>query len=147
MAPRQLRLELNEADTAADKGAKRVRVESTDESSSQVQLRARAIAWDTSRLCPAHCLLGLTTSQSFGSEHGNFGYPLQHPLGVSKFRLEKNSASAWRAATWRPDSSCWSWRMSTWPRRKARKESALIAQMILQCRYDCQPERPPAPPA
>jgi len=36
MAPRQLRLEPTEVDSAADKGAKRVRVDSTDESSSQV---------------------------------------------------------------------------------------------------------------
>eukprot|EP00962_Isochrysis_galbana_P013072 scaffold3738_cov129-Isochrysis_galbana.AAC.2 len=65
----------------------------------------------------------------------------------SSHRRKRNSASAWRAEQCRPDNSCWSWRRSTWPRRKARKESALIAQMILQCRYDCQPERPPAPPA
>eukprot|EP00962_Isochrysis_galbana_P020712 scaffold6067_cov112-Isochrysis_galbana.AAC.24 len=37
MAPRQLRLEPIEADSTADKGAKRVRVDSTEESSTQVQ--------------------------------------------------------------------------------------------------------------
>eukprot|EP00962_Isochrysis_galbana_P050639 scaffold22025_cov122-Isochrysis_galbana.AAC.1 len=37
MAPRQLRLEPTEVDSAADKGAKRVRVDSTDESSSQAR--------------------------------------------------------------------------------------------------------------
>jgi len=36
MAPRQLRLEPTDVDTAADKGAKRVRVDSTEESSTQV---------------------------------------------------------------------------------------------------------------
>eukprot|EP00962_Isochrysis_galbana_P048187 scaffold19989_cov112-Isochrysis_galbana.AAC.5 len=103
MAPRQLRLEPVEVDTAADKGAKRVRVESTDESSTQVQLRPRAIAWGTSWLCPAHCWLCLTTGQSSGSRHGkcvqqraktdpfgsrstplyyhSFGCLLQHPPG------------------------------------------------------------------
>eukprot|EP00962_Isochrysis_galbana_P047665 scaffold19591_cov141-Isochrysis_galbana.AAC.4 len=35
MAPRQLRLEPTEVDSAADKGAKRVRVDSTEESSTQ----------------------------------------------------------------------------------------------------------------
>eukprot|EP00962_Isochrysis_galbana_P001424 scaffold360_cov128-Isochrysis_galbana.AAC.4 len=45
MAPRQLRLEPTEVNPTADKGAKRVRVDSNDESSSQVRLRARAIAW------------------------------------------------------------------------------------------------------
>lgn len=44
MAPRQLRLEPTEVNSTADKGAKRVRVESNDESSSQVRLRARATA-------------------------------------------------------------------------------------------------------
>jgi len=37
MAPRQLRLEPIEVDSTADKGAKRVRVDSTEESSTQVQ--------------------------------------------------------------------------------------------------------------
>jgi len=45
MAPRQLRLEPVEVDMGADKGVKRVRVDSTEESSTQVQLRARATAW------------------------------------------------------------------------------------------------------
>mmetsp|Transcript_25692 Transcript_25692/g.82990 ORF Transcript_25692/g.82990 Transcript_25692/m.82990 type:complete len:102 (-) Transcript_25692:1281-1586(-) len=36
MAPRQLRLEPIEADSTADKGAKRVRVDSTEESSTQM---------------------------------------------------------------------------------------------------------------
>eukprot|EP00962_Isochrysis_galbana_P021254 scaffold6281_cov149-Isochrysis_galbana.AAC.2 len=61
MAPRQLRLEPVEVDTGADKGVKRVRVDSTEESSTQVQLRARAIAWGPSWLRSAHCWLGLTT--------------------------------------------------------------------------------------
>eukprot|EP00962_Isochrysis_galbana_P061082 scaffold36274_cov125-Isochrysis_galbana.AAC.12 len=37
MAPRQLRLELNEVDTPADKGSKRVLVNSTDKSSTQAR--------------------------------------------------------------------------------------------------------------
>jgi len=36
MAPRQLLLELEEVDMAAEKGSKRVRVDRADESSSQV---------------------------------------------------------------------------------------------------------------
>eukprot|EP00962_Isochrysis_galbana_P055905 scaffold27712_cov110-Isochrysis_galbana.AAC.5 len=52
MAPRQLRLEPIEVDSAADKGAKRVRVDSTEESSTQVQISARAIAWCSPRLSP-----------------------------------------------------------------------------------------------
>jgi len=36
MAPRQLQLELNEVDTPADKGSKRVLVDSTDKNSTQV---------------------------------------------------------------------------------------------------------------
>eukprot|EP00962_Isochrysis_galbana_P008780 scaffold2448_cov119-Isochrysis_galbana.AAC.8 len=47
MAPRQLRLEPIEVDMGADKGLKRVRVESTEESSTQVQFSARANAWGT----------------------------------------------------------------------------------------------------
>eukprot|EP00962_Isochrysis_galbana_P061825 scaffold45823_cov281-Isochrysis_galbana.AAC.1 len=42
MAPRQLRLEPIEVDTGADKGPKPVRVDSTDESSSQSELRLQA---------------------------------------------------------------------------------------------------------
>jgi len=57
MAPRQLRLEPIEVDSAADKGAKRVRVDSTKESSTQVQLFARGIAWCSPWLCTAHCWL------------------------------------------------------------------------------------------
>eukprot|EP00962_Isochrysis_galbana_P043121 scaffold16324_cov140-Isochrysis_galbana.AAC.3 len=34
-----------------------------------------------------------------------------------------------------------------WPRKKARSESALTAQMMAQCRYDCPPERPPVSPS
>jgi len=45
MAPRQLRLELEEVDTAAEKGPKRVRADSTNEGSTQVRLHARATAW------------------------------------------------------------------------------------------------------
>eukprot|EP00962_Isochrysis_galbana_P007963 scaffold2172_cov130-Isochrysis_galbana.AAC.6 len=47
---------------------------------------------------------------------------------------------------WRPDSSCWSWKRSTWPRKKARNESALTAQTKAQCRCNCPPEPPPASP-
>eukprot|EP00962_Isochrysis_galbana_P027827 scaffold8761_cov97-Isochrysis_galbana.AAC.6 len=59
-ASRALRLEPTEVDTTADKGSKRVRVDSTDESSMQVdRLRARATACGTSWPCgharPAHC--------------------------------------------------------------------------------------------
>eukprot|EP00962_Isochrysis_galbana_P027947 scaffold8795_cov116-Isochrysis_galbana.AAC.2 len=57
MAPRQLRLEPIEVDMTADKGVKRVRVDSTEESSTQVQLPARATAWGTAWPCPAHALL------------------------------------------------------------------------------------------
>eukprot|EP00962_Isochrysis_galbana_P002182 scaffold567_cov127-Isochrysis_galbana.AAC.5 len=70
MAPRQLRLEPIEVDMGADKGLKRVRVESTDESSTQVQFSARATALGTAWPCPAPCWLGLTTVQSFGSWQG-----------------------------------------------------------------------------
>eukprot|EP00962_Isochrysis_galbana_P005164 scaffold1411_cov125-Isochrysis_galbana.AAC.10 len=55
MAPRQLRLEPVEVDSTADKGAKRVRVDSTEESSTQVQNSARATACCSPRLCTAHC--------------------------------------------------------------------------------------------
>eukprot|EP00962_Isochrysis_galbana_P047940 scaffold19839_cov124-Isochrysis_galbana.AAC.1 len=55
MAPRQLRLEPIEVNPTADKAAKRVRVDSNEESSSQVRLRARAIAWSPPWLGTAHC--------------------------------------------------------------------------------------------
>eukprot|EP00962_Isochrysis_galbana_P008548 scaffold2380_cov102-Isochrysis_galbana.AAC.1 len=42
--------------------------------------------------------------------------------------------------------SCWSWRRSKWPRKKARSESALTAQTKAQHRCDCPPERSPASP-
>jgi len=48
MAPRQLLLELNEVDMAADKGAKRIRVDRADTSSMQVRLPASATACFTS---------------------------------------------------------------------------------------------------
>eukprot|EP00962_Isochrysis_galbana_P003207 scaffold902_cov124-Isochrysis_galbana.AAC.3 len=73
MAPRQLRLEPIEADIGADKGLKRVRVESTEESSTQVQFSARATALGTPpglALRHAPCWLGLTTVQSYGSWQG-----------------------------------------------------------------------------
>eukprot|EP00962_Isochrysis_galbana_P025157 scaffold7730_cov110-Isochrysis_galbana.AAC.11 len=57
MAPRQLRLEPIEVDMGADKGLKRVRVESTEENSTQVQLSARATAWGTAWPCPAPCAM------------------------------------------------------------------------------------------
>eukprot|EP00962_Isochrysis_galbana_P045072 scaffold17657_cov131-Isochrysis_galbana.AAC.1 len=58
---------------------------------------------------------------------------------------EKKTPRTHGGHQWRPDSSCWSWRRSIWPRRKARNLSALTAQMKAQCRCDCPPERPPAP--
>eukprot|EP00962_Isochrysis_galbana_P042298 scaffold15759_cov112-Isochrysis_galbana.AAC.7 len=57
MAPRQLRLEPIEVDMGADKGLKRVHVESTEESSTQVQFSARANAWGTAWPCPAPCAM------------------------------------------------------------------------------------------
>jgi len=46
MAPRrQLLLELEEVDSAAEKGPKRVRADSTNEGSTQVRLHTRATAW------------------------------------------------------------------------------------------------------
>eukprot|EP00962_Isochrysis_galbana_P052893 scaffold24360_cov135-Isochrysis_galbana.AAC.1 len=48
---------------------------------------------------------------------------------------------------WRPDSSFWSWRWWTWPRRRAQNVSALTARKTAQCKYDCPPERLPASPA
>eukprot|EP00962_Isochrysis_galbana_P025525 scaffold7878_cov126-Isochrysis_galbana.AAC.16 len=57
MAPRQLRLEPMEVDSAADKGAKRVRVNSTEVSSTQVENSARAIACCSPWLCTSHCWL------------------------------------------------------------------------------------------
>jgi len=48
MAPRQLLLELEEVDMAAEKGSKRVRVDRADESSTQVRLPLRATARFTS---------------------------------------------------------------------------------------------------
>eukprot|EP00962_Isochrysis_galbana_P054995 scaffold26652_cov126-Isochrysis_galbana.AAC.1 len=51
MAPRQLLLELEEVDMAAEKGSKRVRVDRADESSTQVRLPLRATARFTSLPC------------------------------------------------------------------------------------------------
>eukprot|EP00962_Isochrysis_galbana_P029184 scaffold9316_cov157-Isochrysis_galbana.AAC.4 len=102
MAPRQLRLEPIEADTAADKGAKRVRVDSTEESSTQVSLRARAIAWCTSWLCLAQCWLGLTTGARASAlalaRHGKCMQqrPLresQHPPILPQLRLSTATPS------------------------------------------------------
>eukprot|EP00962_Isochrysis_galbana_P000807 scaffold232_cov140-Isochrysis_galbana.AAC.1 len=45
MAPRQLLLELEEVEMAAEKGSKRVRADSTNEDSTQVRLHTRATAW------------------------------------------------------------------------------------------------------
>eukprot|EP00962_Isochrysis_galbana_P030497 scaffold9899_cov122-Isochrysis_galbana.AAC.7 len=45
---------------------------------------------------------------------------------------------------WRPDSSCWSWRRSKWPRKRARNEFALTAQTKAQPGCDCHSERLPA---
>jgi len=59
MAPRQLRLEPIEVDMTAEKGPKRVRPDSTDESTTQVRLRAQATA--CTLLAAGHCL---TTCQS-----------------------------------------------------------------------------------
>eukprot|EP00962_Isochrysis_galbana_P026366 scaffold8168_cov93-Isochrysis_galbana.AAC.1 len=52
MAPRQLLLELEEVNMAAEKGSKRVRVDRTDESSTQVRLPLQA----TRPLHPSICL-------------------------------------------------------------------------------------------
>eukprot|EP00962_Isochrysis_galbana_P018327 scaffold5293_cov114-Isochrysis_galbana.AAC.3 len=59
MAPRQLRLEPIEVDMTVEKGPKRVRPDSTDESTTQVRLRAQATA--CTLLAAGHCL---TTCQS-----------------------------------------------------------------------------------
>eukprot|EP00962_Isochrysis_galbana_P062163 scaffold52274_cov309-Isochrysis_galbana.AAC.1 len=60
-------------------------------------------------------------------------------------RWSKNKTPRARGGQrWRPDSSCWSWRRWIWPRKKARSQSALTAQMRAQHRCDCPPERPPA---
>eukprot|EP00962_Isochrysis_galbana_P011026 scaffold3089_cov136-Isochrysis_galbana.AAC.2 len=80
MAPLQLRLEPTEVVSTMDKGAARVRVDSTDESSLQPELRL--LAWVVSA---AKTPLGVaappitTTAKSC---------PLQHPSGVSKFQSE-----------------------------------------------------------
>jgi len=56
MAPRQLLLELEEVDMAADKGPKRVRVDRADEGSTQVQLPSRATTRFTSWPLPCPLL-------------------------------------------------------------------------------------------
>eukprot|EP00962_Isochrysis_galbana_P061836 scaffold46023_cov118-Isochrysis_galbana.AAC.2 len=53
MAPRQLRLEPIVVKTTANKGSKRVRVDSNDESSTQVRLRTHAIACACDTTCPS----------------------------------------------------------------------------------------------
>eukprot|EP00962_Isochrysis_galbana_P001876 scaffold483_cov107-Isochrysis_galbana.AAC.10 len=77
-----------------------------------------------------------------------------HPVAQAPARLvrlirppTKNKTPRARGGQrWRPDSSSWSWRRSTWPRKKARSESALTAQTRAQRRCDCPPERSPASP-
>eukprot|EP00962_Isochrysis_galbana_P003888 scaffold1090_cov135-Isochrysis_galbana.AAC.11 len=53
MAPRQLLLELEEVDMAAEKGQKRVRVDSAEDSSMQVRLPTRATACITLLALPS----------------------------------------------------------------------------------------------
>eukprot|EP00962_Isochrysis_galbana_P029738 scaffold9555_cov123-Isochrysis_galbana.AAC.8 len=53
MAPRQLLLELEEVDMAAEKGSKRVRVDRADDSSMQVRLPTRATACITLLTLPS----------------------------------------------------------------------------------------------
>eukprot|EP00962_Isochrysis_galbana_P007120 scaffold1916_cov123-Isochrysis_galbana.AAC.3 len=60
--------------------------------------------------------------------------------------VEKKTPRARGGQRWRPDSSCWSWRRSKWPRKRARSEFALTAQTKAQPRCDCHSERLPAPP-
>eukprot|EP00962_Isochrysis_galbana_P041175 scaffold15035_cov119-Isochrysis_galbana.AAC.6 len=71
MAPRQLRLEPIEADSTADKGAKRVRVDSTEESTTQVYKIPPARQPDA-RPGLHRALLPSAdhTCQSSGSRHG-----------------------------------------------------------------------------
>eukprot|EP00962_Isochrysis_galbana_P041348 scaffold15163_cov125-Isochrysis_galbana.AAC.5 len=76
MAPRQLRLETIEVDSTADKVAKRVRVDSNDESSSQ----------------SSGSRLGMRVQQDpFGSrctlpDYHSFGCPLHNPPGFLKIQ-------------------------------------------------------------
>eukprot|EP00962_Isochrysis_galbana_P040233 scaffold14553_cov120-Isochrysis_galbana.AAC.10 len=73
----------------------------------------------------------------------------RHLFGKSRLRgmvLVRKTLRARGGPQWRPDSSFWSWRRWTWPRRNAKNVSALIAQRTLQCRCDFRPERPPASP-
>jgi len=70
MAPRQLLLELEEVDMAAEKGSKPVRVDRADESSTQVRLPAGATACFITWPCHALCWHSLSTGQSSGSGTG-----------------------------------------------------------------------------
>eukprot|EP00962_Isochrysis_galbana_P059257 scaffold32710_cov112-Isochrysis_galbana.AAC.1 len=64
-------------------------------------------------------------------------------LGVGP-STPKKTPRARGGSQWRPAaSSCWSWRRSTRPRRKALNVSALTARTRARRRYDCTPERPP----
>eukprot|EP00962_Isochrysis_galbana_P014887 scaffold4264_cov116-Isochrysis_galbana.AAC.12 len=70
MGPRQLLLELEEVEMAAEKGSKRVRADSTNEGSLQVQLHSQATAWGITWQglhIADHCL---TICQSSGSGMG-----------------------------------------------------------------------------
>eukprot|EP00962_Isochrysis_galbana_P023193 scaffold6969_cov122-Isochrysis_galbana.AAC.4 len=68
------------------------------------------------------------------------------PWGHSGNLKEGTSPEARGGQRWRPDSSCWSWRRSIWPRKRAQSESALTAQTKAQPRCDCHSERLPASP-
>eukprot|EP00962_Isochrysis_galbana_P021720 scaffold6416_cov113-Isochrysis_galbana.AAC.4 len=58
-------------------------------------------------------------------------------------QMENKTPRARGGRQWRPDSSCWSWRRSKWPRRKAPSVSELTARTRVHCRYNCTPKRPP----
>eukprot|EP00962_Isochrysis_galbana_P008219 scaffold2244_cov91-Isochrysis_galbana.AAC.7 len=109
MAPRQLLLELEDVNMAAEKGPKRVHVGSADDSSMQVRLPARATACITLLALPSALLplpdhspeLRLLTSymgsecnkDTFGRRstpqyYYSFGCPLQHPTGFSNFQSD-----------------------------------------------------------
>eukprot|EP00962_Isochrysis_galbana_P010460 scaffold2885_cov93-Isochrysis_galbana.AAC.1 len=52
------------------------------------------------------------------------GLLVLHSLALHK----KKTPRARGGQRWRPDSSCWSWRRLTWPRKRAQSESVLTAQ-------------------
>eukprot|EP00962_Isochrysis_galbana_P037410 scaffold13060_cov119-Isochrysis_galbana.AAC.3 len=66
-----------------------------------------------------------------GTSHSSLHAPLPVPV------LEKKNKTprARGGQRWRPDSSCWSWRRSKWPRTRARSEFALTTQTKAQLRW------------